>query len=367
MFCTGAADAPLSPGCTRALPGAQARADDGGMPRPPSPLPPDLGRVFTCAQAVASGATERRLRARDLTSPFRGVRVRQPGPRAGEEVVADDGPLSIDRAQRVRVERAVEAYVLVMPAEAFICGRTAAILWGAPLAAGIDIDVGVRAPARAIRRAGVRGRKVAPHLVDVIDAGCRISSPASTWAMLGSELDVRDLVRIGDAFVRVPRDGYGRPQHAGRLATIAQLRDAASAGRRVGGAKLTRALQLIRVGAMSPLETDLRLGLREARLPEPVLDVEIRDERGMLLGIADAAYPEQRVLIEIEGDHHRTDRAQWNRDIDKHRAYAAAGWDVVRLTGWHVRGDRYRAPALVRDALVRGGWDGRSTASAPSV
>lgn len=299
------------------------------------------------------------------------MRVRRPVPHAEEleelSASAEAGPLAIDRAQQAAVEQAVRAYLLVMPAHAFICGRTAAILWGAPLAAGPDIDVGVLAPARAIRRAGVRGRKLAPHLVGVVDGGCRISSPASTWAMLGAELGIRDLVRVGDAFVRVPRDASGMPRPADRLATIDQLGGAASAGRRVGAAKLARALQLIRVGAMSPLETDMRLELREARLPEPVLDVEIRGERGALLGIADAAYLDERVLIEVEGDHHRTDRAQWNRDIEKHRAYVAAGWDVVRLTGWHIRSDRPRAPALVRDALVRRGWDGGPPPAGPAA
>lgn len=108
---------------------------------------------------------------------------------------------------------------------------------------------------------------------------------------------------------------------------------------------------------MSPLETDARCELVADGLPEPELDAEIRDEDGRLLGIADGAYRRHRVLLEIEGDHHRTDAAQWARDLEKHAAYAAAGWSLVRLAGVHIRGPRPAAAAMVRAALRRAGAD----------
>ncbi|MBN9175878.1 MAG: hypothetical protein J0I43_00695 [Microbacterium sp.] len=122
---------------------------------------------------------------------------------------------------------------------------------------------------------------------------------------------------------------------------------------------LLRALECIRVGSMSPLETDFRLVTAAAGLPEPELDVEIRDERGVLLGIADARYEAYRVIVEVEGDHHRTSRAQWRRDIAKHAAYVRAGYEVVRLTAPDVRGAGGSAPTadlIVRVALERHGF-----------
>ena len=89
-------------------------------------------------------------------------------------------------------------------------------------------------------------------------------------------------------------------------------------------------------------------------LPEPVLDAQIVDAHGIRIAIADAAYPAYRVVVEIEGDHHRTDRAQWTRDIDRQADLAAAGWEVVRLTAAHIRGGR--AAPRVRAALQRHGW-----------
>ncbi|MNT96280.1 hypothetical protein D3C72_2383360 [compost metagenome] len=74
------------------------------------------------------------------------------------------------------------------------------------------------------------------------------------------------------------------------------------------------------------------------------------------MGISELVYRDQRLVVEIEGDHHRVDRKQWDRDIDKYADYAAAGWEVVRLTSTHIRGDSSRATAIVRAALLRRGW-----------
>ena len=74
----------------------------------------------------------------------------------------------------------------------------------------------------------------------------------------------------------------------------------------------------------------------------------------MRIGITEFVYRRQRVVVEVEGDHHRTSRAQWNRDIDKYAAYAAEGWEVVRLTSRHVRGGQ--ATPIVSQVLRRRGW-----------
>jgi len=108
---------------------------------------------------------------------------------------------------------------------------------------------------------------------------------------------------------------------------------------------------------MSPLETDTRLETRAAGLPESELDVEIRAAAGgRLLGISDMHYRAYRVLVEVEGDHHRTDPAQWARDIEKLAAYAAEGYETVRVTAAQVRTHPDKAVALIRAALIRGGW-----------
>jgi hypothetical protein len=45
----------------------------------------------------------------------------------------------------------------------------------------------------------------APELANVrMHDGLRMTTPATTWAMLGAELTVRELVTLGDSFVRIP-------------------------------------------------------------------------------------------------------------------------------------------------------------------
>ena len=326
-----------------------------GMSRRPHPLPASLGAVFTAEQARAAGVTARRLRAGDIAHPHRGLLARIPTTESNDPLPADDGPFALDRAQRAEMLGRARLYRPLLVKHAFFVGRTAAGIWGLPVDCAGDLEVGVTAPHRAPRRRGIAGRQVAPGLVFVREEeGLPVTSPASTWAMLGAELSVRELIVVGDAAVFVPRDRSGarRPDRA--LSTVHQLRAAAEAGARRGADRLRRAIERIRTQSESPLETTFRLDAEDAGLPVPVLDVEIRDRRGRLLGATEIAYPEQRVLVEIEGDHHRTSRAQWNRDIEKYAAYVAEGYEVIRLTSVHVHSGR--AVLMVREALIRRGW-----------
>lgn len=314
--------------------------------------------MFTPTQARAAGVTARRLRARDLEHPYRGLMVVRPErPVEEERSEADATPFARDRAQRKALLRRAREYQPLMVSHAFFVGRTAGVLHGLPLDPPGELEVGVCAPHRAPRRRGIRGRKIAPGLVSVCEVdGLRVASPVSTWAMLASELSVRELVVIGDAIVHVPRDSWGRPQSTAALGTMAQLHTAIDAGRRPGLHRLREAITSIRVGSASPLETEYRLDAETAGLPEPELDVQIRDASGRLLGITEIVYRDFRVLVEIEGDHHRTSKAQWNRDIEKYAAYIADGWELVRLTSSHIRGANRRATEMVRAALMRHGW-----------
>lgn len=318
------------------------------MSRPPAALPPDLGDLFTSADARRAGVTRGRLGARDLDAPFRGVRTRRLPP-----APPDDGPLALDRAQRARVLGLARAYAAVAPPGAFFVERTAAVLHGCPIRHPPDaLDVGVLAPARAPRARGIRGVKVTPHLVTIAEVdGLPVVSAASAWAMLARSMSVRELVIVGDALVVVPRGPGGQRMPQAQRCTPLRLSAAAAAGPRRGVARLRDALSHIREGAMSPPESELRLDLTAAGLAEPALDVEIRARGGQLLGITELVYPDHRVAIEVEGDHHRTSRWQWDRDLEKYAAYAEAGWTVVRVSAAQIRSGR--GVEIVAAALSR--------------
>ncbi len=320
------------------------------MPRQPAPLPALLGDTFHTSTAQREGVSLRRLRAADLDAPFRGVRqLPVPTP------VADAAPFAQDRAQRDVVLRRARAYAEVMPPSGFFAGRTALALRALPVRHGSDLEVAVISPARAPRRGGVRGRRVEPHLAHVeLVAGLPTATAAVAWAMLAPTLSTRELIVLGDAIVRVPRDRFGvrRPERA--VSDLDRLSRAAEAGRRRGVHRLREALELISTRSASPLETEFRLDAAAAGLPTPTLDAEIRDERGRLVGISEFLFGPWDVVVEIEGDHHRTDRAQWRRDLEKYAAYADLGIEVVRLTGADVRS--VRGIERVRGVLTRRGW-----------
>lgn len=341
---------PWHPGKTRVL-------HDRVMSRRPQALPTALGTVFTAEQARAAGVTARRLRAADIEHPHRGLLRRVVEDPSVDEPDEATEPLARDRRQRTEMLRRARLYRPLMVAHALFAGRTAAGIWGLPVDCSGELEVAALAPHRAPRRRGITGRQIAPGLVTLREReGLRVASPASTWAMLADDLVTRELIVVGDAVVHIPRDEWGRRRPERALATMSHLRAAVAAGPRRHVGRLRDALDFIRTESASPLETEFRLDADEAGLPGHALDVEIRDGGGRMLGVTEIAYPEFRVLVEIEGDHHRTSRHQWNRDIEKYAAYVAEGYEVVRLTSTHVReGDR-AGVKIVRGVLVRHGW-----------
>lgn len=292
-----------------------------------------LDEMFTAAEARAAGWTDAELRSEGIERPFHGVRSLP---------AFDPEGLSTEDVHR----RRVRAFGLVAGRQEFISHVSAGVVWGLPLPPGLlrpDIDVSVWLPQRSPRGRGVRGHAVEPRLVRVVehpDLGIRIASPASTWAMLAAFIrDPHDLIAVADALVRAPQ----HPDDPPALATIAQLEAAVAAGRRVGIGALRAALPRVRVGASSRPETRTRLLLVDAGLPEPVLAHEVRDSRGRFVARLDLAYPQWRIAIEYEGEHHLTDSAQWTRDIHRYERLAAEGWTVIRVT----RHDLFDAPATV--------------------
>jgi very-short-patch-repair endonuclease len=91
-------------------------------------------------------------------------------------------------------------------------------------------------------------------------------------------------------------------------------------------------LQLVDAGAESPRETWLRLLLIEAGYPRPQTQIPVYGNHGELVAIVDMGWDDIKVAVEYEGDHHRTNRIQFNRDIARMDALTELGWIVVRGT-----------------------------------
>ncbi len=74
----------------------------------------------------------------------------------------------------------------------------------------------------------------------------------------------------------------------------------------------------------------IRVELAAAGLPKLQVNVDVRDDRGQFLARPDLSFVNYPVLIEYEGDYHRTDRAQWMKDIARTRKLETMGFSVVR-------------------------------------
>ena len=303
----------------------------------PSPIPSELGPFFAAKGALDAGVPASRLRARDLQRPFHGVRVRPP--------TREDRQKKDERRSDVVKEHATvtlaRQYALRMTEHEFFSHLTAAVIWGLPLPPALEntseLHVSVFAPLHVPRSRGVHGHQARVESTTVRrhpKTGLRVSSPVSTWAAVAPMLEhPYDVVALADAIVRVPRAPGGFARSMPRpLGTMAELDACIRAGRRVGISALRAALPLVRLGASSRTETWTRLTLVDAGLPEPTLDFDVFDDHGMFLACVDLAYPELRIAIEYEGDHHRSDANQWAKDVDRDDALSAHGWRVIRVT-----------------------------------
>lgn len=108
------------------------------------------------------------------------------------------------------------------------------------------------------------------------------------------------------------------------------------------------ALSLMDGGAQSPKESWLRLALIDGGLPRPVTQIEVTD--GHDVAYLDMGWEQPMVAVEYDGDHHRSDRRQYVKDIRRAAMIDRLGWQVIKV----VNEDR---PAAIvqraRDALAR--------------
>jgi very-short-patch-repair endonuclease len=221
--------------------------------------------------------------------------------------------------------------------------QTAAELWGMTTRSFSGIEVTTTRWDR-VRRPDVKVHESLDLLPrDVVELdGIPVTTPARTVVDLGAsnkwivESALEQGIRKGlftldevDAFVR-------RVARRGR--------------RGVGVIKpLLKARQRWDTTTESALEDEFRKLIADWGLPSPELQYEVRDELGILVSRADFAYPEHRILIELDSEAHHMDRLAFRRDRSKQNRAVVLGWTVLRYTWWDV----VEAPARVSVELNR--------------
>ncbi len=261
-------------------------------------LPPEFdAAVFRTGDALAAGVNSERLRRSDLERPTRGVRA----PAGSDDFVS--------------------AIAIVMRDDQHFSHVTAARLWGAPLPRAVQDDRRVHVTTVGtlrMRRPGVVAHRAVSAEVRVLN-GLRLSAPASAWFECAGVIDRMALVAVGDHMV-------GR---AG-LATIDDLRRAIRPGSPHAVAA-RRAVELVRVGCESPMETWMRIAVIEAGFPEPELNIDVHDATGAFLGRVDLAWPRLRIALEYDGEHHR-ERDVFQHDQRRDNGFVVNDWTVIHAT-----------------------------------
>jgi very-short-patch-repair endonuclease len=289
----------------------------------------NLRRPFRGTQAVAAGAlTPKMLRGPRFRRLFRDVYV-----------AAD---VEVDLALR-----SCAAYLLV-EGPGVVGGYSAAELLGAscgPRSAPAEIV----SPTRMRSRPGLLVREgVVPPDERWWVGEVLVTSPLHTAFRLACRSPLVEAVVAVDALAhrfaldpwQVVRFGYRYPGA-------------------VGSGQLPEVARLADPSAQSPMETRIRLAIRSAGLPMPVLQHPVGAYD------LDMAYPDVLLAVEYDGREHLTpDRAR--RDLRRQAYLSAAGWTVLRFGAADVLHRPWVVAAVVRRALMARGVIGVGRAAAPS-
>jgi hypothetical protein len=211
------------------------------------------------------------------------------------------------------------AAIVSLP-DAVVTGRSAAVLWGVPLA-GTWKDVEVTQPPHAHPRRipGLRVRRAHLAPFDILRRlDVPVTSAEVTALRLAATLPQTDAVVAVDQMI------------ATGFVSLWTIRQLAERMRGAGSARARAVCALADGLAESPQETRLRLLLGGSGLPTPVAQFRVVDERGFVARV-DFAWPEHKVAVEYDGLWH-AETTQFAKDRRRLNRLQAAGWRVVHVT-----------------------------------
>lgn len=253
---------------------------------------------MTRAEALRRGYTLKQLRGPQFQRLFRGVYLP-----AGEAVTL--------------IQRVLGA-LLIAPPGAYASHHTAARLWGAVPPETDQTHISVPGGGARTVRDGIAAHRAETTIPPTQRRGVPVSAPAAVFLELATlHLDLVALVVLGDSLVRRARIS---PE-----TLVAAAADWSGRGSRLA----RRATGLVRKGVDSAMETRLRLLIVLAGLPEPEVNFIIRDENGDWALRFDLCYPQLKLIIEYDGDHHRLDPRQWSRDLLRREWLERNGWRII--------------------------------------
>lgn len=267
---------------------------------PPERTPRDTRRPFTRADALAAGISPRMLRGSRFRRIFRDIYIEASVPESEHERVV--------------------AALMLHPQAAFASHTTAARHRGVVVPDSSLVHISVFEPNDRRWNPGIKPHVAPAGTQVVVHKDIRVSEPVRMFIELAAVLELVDVVVAGDNMLRV-----FKMTAAQLCAGLAESRDYWSGAARY-------AAGFVRDEVDSPMETRLRLLLVLAGLPEPEVNVRIRDERGEVVMRFDLAYRSRRLAVEYEGRQHVEIIGTWERDIGRDESADAMDWRIIKIT-----------------------------------
>lgn len=174
----------------------------------------------------------------------------------------------------------------------------------------------------------------------------RFTHPIMTWALLASHLSQVEIIVLADAILR---------------STLQWIKTSIDDIRRFlensapfpSKKRCLAALPFLETVPDSPMEKRSVLALLRYGLPYPETQWSILIPAFGRTATVDMAYPQQKVIIEYDGDAHRQDKRQYRWDERKRQALRAMGYTVIVVFADDIvsKDGRFRFAQRVADAL----------------
>jgi len=270
---------------------------------------------FLTREGPALGVSRRRLATPEFRPVFAGVSVASMIP---DTVV-------------VRAKAAL----LLAPEGGVISHWTAARVWGGVVPDNDWTHVSFMRDVR-FRVKGVKHHRFR-HRLDIKKwQGLPITSPGQTFCHLARYLGLVDLVALGD---RLVKKGRCTPSELVQYADAwsGQCREDAMQGAR-----------LVRERVDSVPESALRLLMVLAGLPEPQVDIPIRDAEGNIRFRIDLGFEEVRLAIEYDGRWHDVEEQREHDEWRRTELSTTEGWTFVVVRAEEL----YEKPEQLLERLV---------------
>ena len=287
--------------------------------------PLDTAKPFTRAAGLTSGLTRR-----DLAGPaFRVM---------GHGIVISS---TIPDSPGLRTRAALVPF----GKGAFASHCSAARAWEAPVATCPEEHITVAKPNGRRRRTNVVCHVRDGATIRVI-GGLPVSDLADLFVEMADELPLVELVVLGDWMLR--RKGM----------THQRLARAVEAATGTRSKRAHAALGYVRRKVDSPMESRLRMLLVLAGIPEPEINLEIRNVDGEVLRRYDLCWPGVKVIVEYDGRVHIEREANWEKDLDRREAINDEAWRLLVVVARGIYSDPGRTVQRVWTVLSSRGLDG---------